>query len=417
MALSAVLLALWLIYRAQKRRAAREIPPPSAPEAIREDEGGLYEEARAEMEAETVPEEVAPAPPVEEVVPEEEMAPTPVEAPPPEGEVEAEEAAPIEEVESAVEVEEPQPVEEAPPEVDFFTRLRHGLARTKKSFVGRVDSLLGGARLDEDTFEELEEALVTADLGVKTAYKLLEKIQSEAGRGQLKEPGAARGLLQNEIKQILDAVEAPLDVETSKPYVIMVLGVNGVGKTTTIGKLAWRYRKQGKKVLVAAADTFRAAAIEQLAEWAKRAGANIVKHESGSDPGAVAFDAIKAAVARDVDVVIIDTAGRLHTRVPLMDELKKIKRVVGRELEGAPHETLLVLDAGTGQNAISQAETFNRTLEVTGIALTKLDGTAKGGVIVGISDLFGIPIRLIGIGERMDDLMDFEAAPFVEALF
>jgi len=389
MALGAVLLAMWLVYRAQRRGLAAKAAPPPTPEEVA-----------------TPEEEPLPLPVEDEPVAEE--APPVVEAPLPEEEAEE---APV------VEEEELDAIEEAPPTEDFFTRLRRGLSRTKGSFVERVDSLLGSARLDEDTFEELEEVLVTADLGVKTAYKLLEKIQSEASRGQLKQAGAAQSLLQNEIKQILETADAPLDVETAKPFVIMVLGVNGVGKTTTIGKLAWRYRKQGKKVLVAASDTFRAAAIEQLSEWARRAGAGIVKHASGADPGAVAFDAVKAAMARDVDVLIIDTAGRLHTRVPLMDELKKVKRIVSRELDGAPHEVLLVLDATTGQNAISQTETFHKELEITGVALTKLDGTAKGGVIVGISDLFGIPIRLIGIGERMDDLADFNAQSFIEALF
>ncbi len=416
--LAAVLLALWLAYRLGKRaaRAEPEEHPPPSPEKVREEEP-LYEEAKDILESE--PAATEPAPPVVEEVPPEareaETAPEPVAGEP---------AAPVEEkppeAEPAVEAEldlEAAPVEEAPPPEDFFTRLKKGLSRTRNAFVDRVDSLLGGKKLDADVYEELEETLVTSDLGVKTAYKLLEKIQKESDRGRLKNSKAVRELIREEVKTVLESVEEPLNVESARPFVIMVLGVNGVGKTTTIGKLAWRYRKEGKKVLIAAADTFRAAAIDQLAEWARRAGAGIIKHAPDSDPGAVAFDAMKAAVAREVDVVIVDTAGRLHTRAPLMEELKKVQRVIARELEGAPHEVLLVLDATTGQNAISQAQTFNEALGVTGIVMTKLDGTAKGGVIVGISDQFRIPIRMIGIGERLDALMDFQAEPFVDALF
>lgn len=434
--LADLLLALWLVYRIQNRRAIETRPAPS-PEAVREGEE-IYDAARAEIAAEAAPlaetppalEPVAaPAAPqkIEKEIPKPRaVEPTPIEEFEPVEEPEYEYEYEGEEVTEGVEVvappaepveEEPMPIEEPPAAVDIFTRLKRGLSRTKEAFIGRIDTLLRGAKLDDDSYEELEEALVTADLGVKTAYKLLEKIQTEAGRNKLKDSKAVRQLLRDEITQILEKVEAPLNVENKKPFVIMVIGVNGVGKTTTIGKLAWRYRKAGKKVMMAAADTFRAAAIEQLTEWARRAGADIVKHEANSDPGAVAFDAVKAAVARNVDVLIVDTAGRLHTRVPLMEELKKVKRVISRELEGAPHEVLLVLDATTGQNAISQTQTFSKELGATGIAITKLDGTAKGGVIVGISDQFTIPIRLIGIGERMDDLVDFETKPFVDALF
>ena len=400
--LTALLLALWIAYRTQRRAATGAQVEPPSPETVRKAEG-LYEQVQAEMKAEEAPPEEIPTPP-----PEEAEAEAAVEAAPPVKEPEA--PAPVIE-------EEAEPIEEAPPTEDFFTRLRRGLSRTKEAFVERVDRLLKGAKLDDDTIEELEEVMVTADIGVKTAYKLLERIQSESGKGRLKNADAVRELLREEVTKILKNVEAPLNVDGAKPFVIMVLGVNGVGKTTTIGKLAWRYRKQGKKVLVAAADTFRAAAIEQLSEWARRAGAGVIKHEANSDPGAVAFDAMKAAIARDTDVLIIDTAGRLHTRVPLMEELKKVKRIVSREMDGAPHEVLLVLDASTGQNAISQADSFQQALGVTGIAITKLDGTAKGGVIVGISDRFGIPIRLIGIGEKMHDLVDFNAESFVKALF
>jgi len=418
--LGALLLVLWLAYRIGLRRGAERAALSTGPAAVEEIEH-IPTVAEPEPAAEEAPPETPPPGPVAEEAPAVEVAePEPpskeealasAEAPAVEEAV-PEPAPPVEEVPAV-----PEPVEEEPPTEDFFTRLRRGLARTKESFIGRLDQLLKGAKLDEDTYDELEEVLVTADLGVKTAYKLLEKIQTEADRDRLKKPDSVRELLREEIARTLKKVEAPLDVEGHKPFVIMVLGVNGVGKTTTIGKLAWRYSKAGKKVLIAAADTFRAAAIEQVGEWAKRSGSDIVKHEAGSDPGAVAFDSVKAALARNVDVLIIDTAGRLHTRVPLMDELKKVHRVVSRELEGAPHEVLLVLDATTGQNAISQAASFNEAIGVTGIAVTKLDGTAKGGVIVGISDQFEIPIRLIGIGEKMVDLVDFETEPFVEALF
>jgi len=395
--LAAILLALWLAYRLARAETEAEETLAPPPEKAGEEEP-TYEETR--QIAEPAPAETVPEPIRGGALPEVEEEPL--------------EAKPAEEAEPETEA---VPVEEAPPAEDFFTRLKNGLSRTRQAFVERVDELLGGKKLDEELYEELEETLVTSDLGIKTAYKLLGKIQKESDKGSLKDPKSVRELLREEIKNILKGVEEPLNVDAAKPFVIMVLGVNGVGKTTTIGKLAWRYQKEGKKVLIAAADTFRAAAIDQLAEWAGRAGAGIIKHAPESDPGAVAFDAVKAAEARGADVVIVDTAGRLHTRAPLMEELKKVKRIIGRELEGAPHEVLLVLDATTGQNAINQAQTFGEALGVTGIVMTKLDGTAKGGVIVGISDQFRIPVRMIGIGERLDALVDFQAEPFVDALF
>jgi fused signal recognition particle receptor len=247
----------------------------------------------------------------------------------------------------------------------------------------------------------------------------MEGVQKGLKKGDIKEPEKVKEFIQKEILRILKSNEKLLSIDFSqtKPFVFMVVGVNGVGKTTTIGKIAHQYSSQGKRVLIGAADTFRAAAVEQLEVWAKRAGADLIKQSKGSDPSAVAFDSIHAAKAREMDLVFIDTAGRLHTKVNLMEELKKVKRIVGRECPGAPHEVLLILDATTGQNAISQAKLFNEAIGVTGIALTKLDGTAKGGIIVGITEELNIPIRYIGVGEGIDDLKEFNASEFVQALF
>jgi len=260
--------------------------------------------------------------------------------------------------------------------------------------------------------------LITSDLGVETSMGLLERLGEAVKEESVKEAGELKQWLKTEIQEILEKVESPLEIPGGHdgPYVIMVTGVNGTGKTTTIGKLAMRFNQDGKKVMLAAADTFRAAATEQLEIWAGRAGAPVIKHQEGADPSAVAFDAIKAAIARGVDILIIDTAGRLHTKVNLMEELKKVKRIANRELPGAPHETILVLDATTGQNAVLQAKTFNQDLDITGLVLTKLDGTAKGGIIVAISDQFKIPIRFIGVGEKIYDLQPFNAKEFTDAL-
>lgn len=300
----------------------------------------------------------------------------------------------------------------------FFDRLKQGLSKTHDQFVGRVDRLLLGKKeIDADTLEELEEILITADLGVTTTVDLVKTLEQRLRRNELKDGEALRKALKEEILDRLEIKEQPLDLSSHTPFVIMVIGVNGVGKTTTIGKIACRFALEGKKVLLAAGDTFRAAAAEQLEIWGERAGADVVRHKEGADPSAVVFDACKAAVARNADVLIIDTAGRLHTKVNLMEELKKVRRIIGRELPGAPHETLLVLDAATGQNAISQARIFKEAADVTGIVLTKLDGSAKGGIVVGITREFGIPIRFIGIGEGVEDLREFDPAQFVEALF
>jgi fused signal recognition particle receptor len=299
----------------------------------------------------------------------------------------------------------------------LFARLRAGLAKTKAGLLGRIDALLPGRKIDDALFEELEEVLIGADLGVQTTYRLLETLRQRASRGELKDGDALKAQLRDEIRAILTAVAKPFDVTRAKPLVVLVCGVNGVGKTTTIGKLAKRFTDEGRKTMMVAADTFRAAAIEQLEIWAGRVGADFIKQRPGADPSAVAFDGISAAEARGTDVVIVDTAGRLHTKANLMDEIKKVKRVVAKKTPGAPHEVFLVLDATTGQNAIQQAKQFHETLELTGIILTKLDGTAKGGVIVGIADELKVPIRYIGIGERLDDLREFAPADFVDALF
>lgn len=306
------------------------------------------------------------------------------------------------------------------PKEGFFERLKRGLSKTHAGFVTQIDRLISDRKgIDEALLEELEEILITADLGTNTTCQLIDDLHQRAGRNELRDSQRVKEYLRESILAILKTAESPLDIDSSgtEPFVIMVVGVNGVGKTTTIGKLASTYRSKGKKVLFAASDTFRAAAAEQLEVWAQRIDVDMVKQSRGSDPSAVAFDAIQAARARALDIVFIDTAGRLHTKENLMEELKKMKRIVGRECPGAPHEILLILDATTGQNAISQTRLFNEALGITGIGLTKLDGTAKGGIIIGITESFHIPIRYIGIGEKTDDLREFNAEEFVAALF
>jgi len=302
--------------------------------------------------------------------------------------------------------------------VDLFGKLKVGLQKTKEGLVGRIDTLLLGKKtIDADTFEELEEILITSDIGVKTTVELIRTLEQRLGRNELKDGDALRAALKEEILARLTAHHSPLDITNRKPFVLLVIGVNGVGKTTTIGKLSSRFSASGQKVLLAAADTFRAAAAEQLIVWGTRSGVDVIRHKEGADPSAVVFDACKAAVARDVDILIIDTAGRLHTKVNLMEEMKKIRRVIDREIPGAPHETLLVLDAATGQNATSQARLFKESAGVTGLALTKLDGTAKGGIVVAVSHEFALPVRYIGVGEAIEDLRDFDPQEFTDALF
>ena len=295
---------------------------------------------------------------------------------------------------------------------NLFERLKSGLAKTHNSIVNNIESIFSSTASREGLAEMLEESLITADIGVKTSWLIIDSIKDGLKGYNADE---LKTCLREAIFNILKDCQKPLEINT-KPFIIMVLGVNGVGKTTTIGKLAARFASEGKKVLLGAGDTFRAAAIEQLEIWARRTGCDIIKQEQGGDPAAVAFDAVKAAVARDVDIVILDTAGRLHTKVNLMEELKKVKRIIAREIPGAPHEALLELDASTGQNAVNQARMFNETAGVTGIVLTKLDGTAKGGIIVAIANELKIPIRFIGIGEGVEDLRVFTAREFVEAM-
>ncbi len=299
----------------------------------------------------------------------------------------------------------------------LFARLRKGLSKTHTGLFGRLSEVLSKREIDEGVWDDFEETLIMADIGVGTTMKLRERIEAGVGKKSLRDGEAITEALKEEILRILKSAQGnPIRI-TAKPFVIMVAGVNGVGKTTTIGKLANKLKKERKNVMVAAGDTFRAAAMEQLEVWSKRVGSDFIKGQSGADPSSVAFDAIKAASARGSDVLIIDTAGRLHTKENLMEEIKKMKRIISRELENAPHETLLVLDATTGQNAVQQAKMFNEALDVTGIVLTKLDGTAKGGVIVAIADELNIPVKYIGIGESLSDLREFNAEEFVEALF
>jgi fused signal recognition particle receptor len=300
----------------------------------------------------------------------------------------------------------------------LFERLKSGLKKTTDGLVGRIDALiLGKKEIDADTLEELEEILITSDIGVKTTVELIRSLEQRLSRNELKDGAALRGALKEELLTRLLAHHTPLKTDGAAPFTILVVGVNGVGKTTTIGKLAAKFAAEGKKVLLAAGDTFRAAAAEQLEIWGERAGVAVIRHQEGADPSAVAFDACKAAVSRGTEILIIDTAGRLHTKVNLMEEMKKIHRVIGREIPGAPHETLLVLDGATGQNALSQARLFKESAGVTGIALTKLDGTAKGGIVVAVSHEFSLPVRYIGVGEGVDDLRAFDPNEFVDALF
>lgn len=298
----------------------------------------------------------------------------------------------------------------------FFDKLKAGLSKTKKSIVERVESVLLNKKIDDSTIEEIEEILITSDIGTEASTEIIELLRKKVRSGDIKTSDDVKAYLKEEMSLILGKPQ-PLVIFGEKPFVILTVGVNGVGKTTTIGKLASRFVSEGNSVIIAAADTFRAAAIEQLEIWAKRSGAEIIKHQSGSDPAAVAFDAVEAAKHRGIDVVIIDTAGRLHTKTNLMDELKKIHRVIKRAFSDAPQEILLVVDATTGQNALRQAQIFNDAIGITGIALTKLDGTAKGGIIFAIKKELGIPVRLIGIGEGIDDLKDFDPEAFVKALF
>jgi fused signal recognition particle receptor len=298
----------------------------------------------------------------------------------------------------------------------FLDKLKAGLTKTKKNIVERVESILSGRTIDDAAIEDIEEVLITSDIGAEATNEIVRLLREKVRAGEVRNSDDVKSYLKDEMALLLGKSQS-LVTFGEKPFVILTVGVNGVGKTTTIGKLASRFISEGNSVIIAAADTFRAAAIEQLEIWAKRSGADIVKHQSGSDPAAVAFDAVEAAKARGIDIVIIDTAGRLHTKSQLMDELKKINRVIKKSIPDAPQEILLIVDATTGQNALRQAQIFNEAIGITGIALTKLDGTAKGGIIFAIKKELGIPVRLIGIGEGVDDLKDFDPEDFVTALF
>lgn len=313
------------------------------------------------------------------------------------------------------EVEDEQPEEEH--KLGFFARLKLGLEKTKKNIFGGIESVLGGfTKIDDDLFDELEEALIMADLGVDTTLKVIENLKKLVKKEHAEDPALITGMLQDEIAEIL--VEgAEEEFKIVPPTVILVIGVNGVGKTTTIGKLAANYKAEGKSVMLAAADTFRAAAIDQLKIWGERSGVDVICHEENSDPAAVVFDAVNAAKNRKTDVLICDTAGRLHNKKNLMDELKKIARVIGREYPEANTEVFLVLDATTGQNALQQAKLFNEVADITGLILTKLDGTAKGGIVIAIKNELNIPVRYIGVGEGIADLQEFNPSEFAKALF
>jgi len=298
----------------------------------------------------------------------------------------------------------------------FFEKLKQGLSKTRKALVEKAEALFRGRAVNEALIEELEELLIMADVGPQAASSITGALRERVKKGKISDAGQLETAMKEEIRGMLKEGHRII-CAGEKPYVILTVGVNGVGKTTTIGKLARRFTDQGFTVTLAAGDTFRAAAIEQLEIWAERAGAQIVKHRSGADPAAVAFDAVVSAKAKGIDAVIIDTAGRLHTKSNLMEELKKIKRVIGKEMPSAPHEILLVVDATSGQNAINQAKIFNEAVGITGIALTKLDGSAKGGIVLAINKELGIPVKLIGVGEGVDDLQDFNSGEFADALF
>ncbi|MGC3932483.1 signal recognition particle-docking protein FtsY [Pseudomonas atacamensis] len=409
--------------------AAAELPLTPAAEPwltlpVAEEPVALVEEAAphvtpvipapiAEVAAQPAPEPVvAPAPIISEpaapVVPPSE--PAPIAAAPV--------VAPIVPVEAPVEtpVETPRTEET---KAGFFARLKQGLSKTSASIgEGMASLFLGRKTIDDDLLDDLETRLLTADVGVEATTQIIQRLTQKVARKELADADALYKSLQAELAAMLKPVEQPLKIASqNKPFVILVVGVNGAGKTTTIGKLAKKLQLEGKKVMLAAGDTFRAAAVEQLQVWGERNKIPVIAQHTGADSASVIFDAVQAAKARGIDVLIADTAGRLHTKDNLMEELKKVRRVIGKLDADAPHEVLLVLDAGTGQNAINQAKQFNQTVELTGLALTKLDGTAKGGVIFALAKQFGLPIRYIGVGEGIDDLRTFEAEPFVQALF
>ncbi len=389
------------------------------------DEELLEQQEQAETSDADVPGEAwaDPAEQPSEAEAPEELPEEPVELPVDEPDAAPEE--PTEEAEEPVQAEEArpeelpdggEPEEEQPKKIGFFEKLKNGLKKTKDGFMSKLELLMNSfTKIDEDFFEELEETLILSDIGAETSMEICDQLRQAVKRTGATDPADVKQLLRDIIAEMLTGGNE-LRMDT-KPSVIMVIGVNGAGKTTTIGKLAANLKSHGKKVLVAAADTFRAAAIDQLNVWTDRAGVDIIKHSEGSDPAAVVFDALSAAKARGADVVLCDTAGRLHNKKNLMEELKKIARVIEREVPDACVETLLVLDATTGQNAVNQAKLFSESAEITGIVLTKLDGTAKGGIIIPIKNELGIPVKLVGVGEKIDDLQPFVPEDYVRALF
>jgi fused signal recognition particle receptor len=389
-------------------------------EALPLPEDIVEEEPTAVLEEEVViaHQAVIEEPAVEEAIPEDTLS---------DEECEAQALAAADAAENAIdasedcaeETNEEQPLQEQerPTKEGFFARLKRSLLKTKENLGSGFISLFRGKKIDDDLFEELEEQLLIADVGVDTTRKIIASLTEGASRKQLRDAEALYGLLKDEMSEILAKVDEPLNIEGKSPFVILMVGVNGVGKTTTIGKMARQFEQQGKSVMLAAGDTFRAAAVEQLQVWGQRNDIPVIAQHTGADSASVIFDAIQAAKARNVDVLIADTAGRLQNKAHLMEELKKIVRVMKKLDEDAPHEIMLTLDASTGQNAISQAKLFHEAVGLTGITLTKLDGTAKGGVIFSVADQFGIPIRYIGVGERIEDLRPFKSDDFIEALF
>lgn len=384
---------------------SRSTPAEERSTPVKEDNKESNE--AVEVDAEPLVKEPAPAAPVDVVVPTDIGTDSAI------AEAESEDAL----------TEKPRPTEpqvvEKPKAKGWFARIKQGLSRTSSQFAeGLGNLLLGKKAIDDELLEELETQLIVADVGIDATTEIIDELTESVERKQLADSEALYGALQSKLLSMLTPVEQPLVIDnTKKPYVILVVGVNGVGKTTTIGKLAYQLRQEGKSVMLAAGDTFRAAAVEQLQVWGERNDIHVVAQHTGADSASVIYDAISSAAAKQLDVVICDTAGRLHNKSHLMDELAKVKRVIGKMDDTAPHEVLLVLDAGTGQNAVNQADHFKKTAGVTGLALTKLDGTAKGGVIFALSQKYGLPVRFIGVGEGIEDLQPFRAKPFVSALF
>ena len=394
---------------------APELETVEEPEVAPEPEPEPVEAAEPEITPEPAAESPAPVPP----------EPAEADAPaPPSAELPAEPEEPEEPGEASEEIIPAPPIsartQEKPASRSMFQRLQERLGKTRDALIYRLDRLfLGKKEIDQDLFEQLEEILITADLGVATTLELIDVARKKVKRDQLSDPQALKGIIRDQILAYIEASDQPAELvlpETG-PFVIMVVGVNGVGKTTTIGKIAAKFARAGQSVLLVAADTFRAAAIDQLRIWGERVGVRVIAQKPNADPSSVVFDGLDYGVAHDMDVIIIDTAGRLHTSVNLMAELKKIHRVIGKKMPGAPHEVMLVLDATTGQNGIAQAKMFHEAVGVTGLTLTKLDGTAKGGIVANVCREIKIPVRFIGIGEQLDDLRDFDAREFVDALF